>query len=312
VKNSSLPQVSVVIPAYNAREYIGATLDSALNQDFDSFEIIVVDDGSADGTHTIVEKYRDRGIVLVRQSNAGLGAARNRGLSVARGEFVALLDSDDLWEPDYLRTMVGFLELNPRVSIAFSDTLFFGVSKFAGRRFQEVYPPCPPITFAKVAGLISHVSVAATLRREVFTRVGVFDEHMLGTEDFDLWLRALHAGCRIEPVSKVLVHYRRHASSLSSSGTVMYSSALKALSKWRGDLSLSTEERRAVERSYLQTQSYLDIRYAVEHIHKGEYSLARSALRRACKWRPKWRYRAAQIGLAVAPGITRLALRGKS
>jgi GT2 family glycosyltransferase len=312
MQNASLPQVTVVVPAYNAGQYIGATLESALNQDFDSFEIIVVDDGSTDGTHTIVEKYRDRGVVLVRQSNAGLGAARNRALSNARGRFVALLDSDDLWEPDYLRTMVGFLDLNPDVSIAFSDTLFFGVSKFVGRRFQEVYPPCPPITFAKVAALISHVSCAATLRREVFTRVGVFDEHMLGTEDFDLWLRALHAGCRIEPVSKVLVHYRRHASTLSSNGIVMYSSALKALEKWRSHASLGIEERQAVERTYLQMQSYLDVRHAVDHIHNGEYSLARSALRRACKSRPKWRYRAAQIGLAVAPGITRLALRGKS
>jgi GT2 family glycosyltransferase len=312
MQNCSLPQVSVIIPAYNARQYIRATLESALNQDFDSFEIIVVDDGSADGTHTIVEGYRDRGVVLLRQPNAGLGAARNRALSASRGAFVALLDSDDLWEPDYLRTMVGFLDHNPDVSIAFSDTLFFGVSKFVGRRFQEVYPPCPPITFAKVAGLISHVSCAATLRREVFTRVGVFDEDMLGTEDFDLWLRALHAGCRIEPISKVLVHYRRHASSLSSNGIVMYSSALKALKKWRGHPSLGKEERQAVENTYLQTQFYLDVRRAVDHIHKREYSLAKEALRRACKWRPKWRYRAAQFGLAVAPGITRVALRGRS
>ena len=312
MQNCSLPQVSVVIPAYNARQYIGATLESALNQDFELFEIIVVDDGSADGTQTTVEKYRDRGVVLLRQSNKGLGAARNRALSVARGKFVALLDSDDLWEPDYLRTMVGFLDLNPDVSIAFSDALFFGVSKFVGKRFQEVYPPRPPITFAKVAGLVSHVCCAATLRREVFIRVGVFDEHMLGTEDFDLWLRALHAGCRIEPVSKVLFNYRRHASSLSSNSIVMYSSALKALGKWRGHPSLGMEERQAVESTHLQTQYDLDIRHAVQYIHKGEYSLARVALRRACSWRPKWRYRAVQIGLAVAPGITRLALRVRS
>ncbi len=312
MQNCSLPQVSVVIPAYNACKYIAETLDSALNQTSHSFEIIVVDDGSTDGTHAVVEKYRDRGVVLLRQSNAGPPAARNRALSVARGKYVALLDSDDLWEPDYLQTMVNFLDLNPEVSIAFPDTLFFGESKFVGRRFQEVYPPCPPITFAKVAGLISHVSVDATLRREVFTRVGLFDEQMLGTEDFDLWLRALHAGCRIEPVPKVLVHYRRHASNLSFKSTVMYTSALKTLDKWRGQASLGTEERQAVERTYLQMQSYLNVRRAVDHIHKGEYSLARMALRRACKWRPKWRYRAAQIGLAVAPGITRLALRGRS
>jgi glycosyltransferase involved in cell wall biosynthesis len=312
MQSCSLPQVSVVIPAYNACKYIVETLESALNQNFQSFEIIVVDDGSTDGTHTVVEKYGDRGVVLLQQPNSGVGAARNRALSVARGEFVALLDSDDLWEPDYLQTMVGFLEQNPEVSIAFSDSLFFGESKFVGKRFQEVYPPSPPITFAKLAGMISHVNVAATLRREVFTSIGLFDETIRGGEDFELWLRALHAGCRIEPVPKVLVHYRRHASSLSLGAPVQERAALVALAKWRGRACIGEEERQAVERTYLQTQSYLDVRHAVDHIHKGEYSLARMALRRACKWQPKWRYRAAQIGLSVAPGITRLALRGRS
>jgi glycosyltransferase involved in cell wall biosynthesis len=107
----SLPQVSVVIPAYTARKYIAETLESPLNQNLRSFEIIVVDDGSGDGTHTVVEEYRDRGVVLLRQPNSGIRAARTRALSVARGQFVALLDSDDLWEPDYLQTMVAFLEL---------------------------------------------------------------------------------------------------------------------------------------------------------------------------------------------------------
>ena len=312
MQSVSLPQVSVVIPAYNARDYIAETLESALNQRFHSFEIIVVDDGSTDGTHAIVEKYCDRGVVLLRQPNSGVGAARNRALSVAQGEFVTLLDSDDLWEPDYLQTMIAFLNQNPGVSIAFCDALFFGESKFVGKRFYEVYPPSPPITFAKLAGRISYVTVAATLRREVFTRVGLFDEAIRGGEDFELWLRALHAGCLIQPVSEVLVHYRRHASSLSLGAPVQERATVEALAKWRGQACLSAEERQAVERTYLKTQAYLDARDAVDHIHKGEYSLARNALRRTCAYQPKWRYRAARLGLAVAPGITRFALRRMS
>ena len=140
MQNCSVPQVSVVIPAYNASKYIAETLETALNQRFRSFEIIVVDDGSTDDTHAIVEKYHDRGVVLLRQSNSGIGAARNRALPVARGEFVALLDSDDLWEPDYLHTIIGFLDLNPEVSIAFPDTLFFGESKFVVSRSVSAMP----------------------------------------------------------------------------------------------------------------------------------------------------------------------------
>lgn len=92
----SLPQVNVVIPAYNARKYIAETLKSALNQSLHSFEIIVVDDGSSDGTHTVVEKYHDRRVALLREPSSGIRAARNRALSAARDQFVALLDSDDL------------------------------------------------------------------------------------------------------------------------------------------------------------------------------------------------------------------------
>ena len=206
--------------------------------------------------------------------------------------------------------MAEFLDANPEVSIAFSDQLFFGNSKFSGRRYQEVYPPSPPITFAKLAGGRSNVSISATLRREVFTRIGLFDEEMTeGAEDFDLWLRALHAGCRIEPVPCVLAHYRRHVDSLSSSKPVE-KAVLYALGKWRGEKSLTAPEREAVETTYLRIQAYLDVREAIGHIHTGDYALALAALRRACEYNPKWRYRAARLGLAVWPGLTRVALRG--
>ena len=309
----SEPRVSVVVPAYNAQDYIVETLESAINQRFYSFEIIVVDDGSTDETHAIVEKYRDRGVILLTQSNAGIGAARNRALSAARGEFIALLDADDVWEPEYLQTMIAFLDQNPEVSIAFSDQLFFGKSKFAGKKFQDIYPPSPPITFAKLAAGISHISISATLRCDVFTRVGMFEqsEAIKGGEDFDLWLRALHAGCRIEPVRSVLARYRRHVDSLSSSKS-MEKAALYALGKWRGTDSLTAPERQAIEATYLRIQSYLDVRAAISHIHNGEYILASAALRRACEHNPKWRYRAARLGLALWPGFTRAALRGMS
>ncbi|MGH7029686.1 MAG: glycosyltransferase, partial [Stellaceae bacterium] len=296
-QTSSSPVVSVLIPAYNAQPYIGDTLKSALGQSFRSFEIIVVDDGSTDDTRAIAENFGRHGVVVLSQSNAGPAAARNRALSRARGKFIALLDSDDIWEPDCLQTTVQFLDQHPEVSIAFCDSRFFGETKFAGKTFQEVYPPCPPITFAKVAGCVSHVCLDAILRREVFDRIGGFDEALRAAEDFDLWLRALHAGCRIEPLPRVLVRYRRHADSISAHSTLADSAALQALAKWRGRACLDTEEQEAVERTCSHMRFKLDVRYAVDHIHKGEFSLARAALRRACAYRPKWRYRAARLAL---------------
>jgi glycosyltransferase involved in cell wall biosynthesis len=310
--SSTSPAVSVVIPAYNAEPYLAATLESVLAQTFRSFEIIVVDDGSTDATKKIAEDYRGRGVSVLSQTNAGTAAARNRALSVVRGRFIALLDSDDLWEPDHLKTMVQFLERQPDVSIAFCDSLFFGETKFAGKTYQELYPPNPPITFARVAGLASHICLDAVLRREVFDRIGGFDETLRAVEDFDLWLRALHAGCRVEPVPRVLVRYRRHAASVSASGALMYSSALQVLAKWRGRADLDREAKDAIERGYLQMQFHLDVSRAVDYIRTGEFALARAALRRACAYQPKWRYRAARLGLAIAPGMTRLAVRRMS
>ncbi len=310
LQSGSTPVVSVVIPAYNAQLHLGDTLESALAQTFRSFEVIVVDDGSTDATAAIAENYRNRGVVVMAQANGGAAAARNRALSLARGKLVALLDSDDLWEPDYLETMVQFLDQRPELSIAFCDLRFFGESKLVGKTYQEVYPPSPPITFAKVAGGVSHICLDAILRREVFSRIGMFDERLRAVEDFDLWLRALHARCRIEPVPRVLVRYRRHAASVSANNTVMCSATLQVLDKWRGRACLDAAERAAVERTYLQTQFQLDVNHAVDHIRNGEILLARMALRRACAYQPKWRYRAVRVGLAVAPAMTRLVLRG--
>jgi glycosyltransferase involved in cell wall biosynthesis len=308
VQSNSRPVVSVIIPAYNARLYIGATLESAVNQTFRSFEIIVVDDGSTDDTQSIAQNFCDRGVTVISQSNAGAAAARNRALSIARGEYVALLDSDDLWEPDYLQTMVGFLISHPEISIAFSDSVFFGQSMYSGRRFQEVYPPCAPITFAKVAAQVSHVCVAATIRREVFDRIGLFDARLRAVDDFDLWLRALHAGCRIEPVQRVLVRYRRHVSALSFEGTLNYSSGLQILAKWRDRNDLGQEERQAVEKSWQEFLYHFNLGEALGHIRKRNFALARQQLRQAEERVPKWRFRAARLGLALAPGATRLAV----
>lgn len=310
--SGSRPAVSILIPAYNAQSYLAETLESALDQTFRSFEIIVVDDGSTDDTRAIAERYRARGVSVLTQPNAGAAAARNRGLSAARGKLIALLDSDDVWERDCLHTMVGFLESHPDVSVAFCDSLFFGETPFAGKTYQQIYPPSPPITFTKVAGCVSHICLDAILRREVFDRVGMFDETLLAAEDFDLWLRVLHAGCRIEPIPRVLVRYRRHGASVSAQSTRAHSAALQVLEKWRGEACVDGAARAAIEGTRSRLHFYLDVRHALDHVRAGEFVLARAALRRACAYRPKWRYRAAQLGLAIAPGLTRLALRRMS
>src|SRR5262245_35299311 len=110
--NQSKALVSVIVPSYNASRYIRETLESVLGQTYSSFEVIVVDDGSTDETAAIVGDHsrRDSRIRLVSQSNAGVGAARNRGIAEASGEFIAPLDADDIWYPDKLQKQVASLQ----------------------------------------------------------------------------------------------------------------------------------------------------------------------------------------------------------
>ena len=113
-----MPTVSVIIPTYNRRTYVQEAIDSVLAQTYPDYEIIVIDDGSTDGTDQVLHaRYGDR-IRYVWQENQGESAARNRGIALARGEYIALLDSDDLWLPDKLAKQIPFLDSHPGAVLA--------------------------------------------------------------------------------------------------------------------------------------------------------------------------------------------------
>src|SRR4051794_12262816 len=198
------PKVSVIVPAYNASEFLKEAIDSVLVQTMEDFELLIVDDSSTDDTYKIATGYEgDPRIIVLKKPNGGLSSARNFAIERSRGEYLAFHDADDILEPEFLRISVDFLEKNPDVSIVFTDVMYFGDSKYAGRRFQEVYPPNPPITFAKAVSRVSNICISATFRRNVISKVGLFDD-IYGAEDFDYWLRALHAGCRIEALPEMM------------------------------------------------------------------------------------------------------------
>jgi glycosyltransferase involved in cell wall biosynthesis len=132
------PLVSVVIPSYNRAHVIGQTLDSVLAQTYRNLEVIVVDDGSRDATEMAVEPYRDR-ITYVRQENGGLAAARNAGLERARGEYVAWLDSDDLWNPEKIALQVAVLRRHPDLVLCASDFSAFDEEGFFEESHVRAY-----------------------------------------------------------------------------------------------------------------------------------------------------------------------------
>jgi len=162
-------------------------IDSVLAQNFEDLELIVVDDGSTDGTSDEIKHYGGRVKLLQQPQNRGVSAARNRGILQARGKYVAFLDSDDLWLKEKLKTQVAFLDNNPQYPLCYTDEIWIRKgkrvnpkikhSKFSGWIFEKCLPLC----------IISPSS--ALMRRALFAKVGLFDEALPVCEDYDLWLR---------------------------------------------------------------------------------------------------------------------------
>jgi glycosyltransferase involved in cell wall biosynthesis len=181
-----MSRVSIIIPTYNREEFLLEAVKSVLAQTYEDFELIVVDDGSTDGTKKVIQRYKKR-LRYLSQANQGVSAARNNGLAHAQGEFVAFLDSDDLWLPEKLAAQIAFMDRHPQAQICYTDEIWIrrGVrvnpkkrhAKYSG----EIYPHCLPLC------IISPSS--ALMRRGLFAQVGGFDPNLPVCEDYDLWLR---------------------------------------------------------------------------------------------------------------------------
>jgi glycosyltransferase involved in cell wall biosynthesis len=182
-----MPRVSVVIPTYNRAGWVTDAVAGVLAQTYRDFELIVVDDGSRDATLEGLRPYLDRLLYLRRESRQGVSAARNLGASAARGEWLAFLDSDDLWLPRKLARQLEYLEAHPELVLCQTEEIWV-------RRGVRVNPPQ---SHRKLGGHIFLPSLArclvspsaVMLRREVFWQAGGFDETLPAAEDYDLWLR---------------------------------------------------------------------------------------------------------------------------
>lgn len=246
--DDSSPLVSVIMPAYRVSEYIGEAISSVLNQTLSNYEIIVVNDGSPDTVEleSELERYRGR-IVYIKQENRGCSAARNIGIQMARGKYIALLDPDDLWEPDYLAEQLGILEADPGIDVLYCDALIFGDSNLAGRRFMDVMPSQGEVTFESLITQRCNVMISVTARHETVLRAGLFDESLRSAEDFDMWLRIVQQGGRIKYHNKVLVKYRRHSTSLSADPVWMCRHILKVFDNVRSRGALSTADLKVLQ-----------------------------------------------------------------
>lgn len=207
---NAAPLVTVVVPTYQGEAFLRATLDSVLAQTFRDFELVVCDDGSTDGTLSILGSYGDR-LRLVKQRNRGVAAARNRAATSARGEFLAFLDHDDLWEPEMLATLVPLLRADPGVGLVYSDALVIDKEgAVRGRRGRYLRYREGEVFDDLLRG--NFIPVETTLMRTaLFRELGGCDEGLRYLEDYELCLRVARRariGFHPDPLARYRVHDR--------------------------------------------------------------------------------------------------------
>ena len=228
------PSISAVVAAYQAEDWIAEALDSILSQTRPPDEVIVVDDGSTDGTARELERLGDR-IRVIRRPNGGCPAAFNTAFQAARGEFVAMCGADDLWVAQKLAWQMEAIRAHPEADV------FFGHSMLVGRvRAEHLRPPAAGLldstTFKEALYRGNCVCAPSiVIRRELFERLGPFVENF-GADDYEYWFRCLRAGARFYYDPRTLLHWRQHESNLSGRTAWMDECSLQVLRRYEPDV----------------------------------------------------------------------------
>ncbi len=248
------PTVSVIITTFNRRDFVGEAIESVLRQKFYDYEIIVVDDGSTDGTCDALKKYNN--INYCYQENQGISRARNQGIKLARGEFISFLDSDDLWLPKKLSIQMAVMEKDPERNVTYTDEIWIRKGKRVNpkKKHQKysgwIFGRCLPLC------IISPSSVM--LRRQVFDEVGCFDENLLVCEDYDLWLRISAHFPVLFIDEKLIVKRGGHADQLSHRFWGNDRFRVEALKKIISDGGLNDSQKEAAIQELIKKSAILE------------------------------------------------------
>ncbi|MEA5616606.1 glycosyltransferase family A protein [Cronbergia sp. UHCC 0137] len=212
------PMVSVIIPAYNAAEFLPTAIASVQQQTFTNWELLIINDGSTDNTIEVVRQYQktNQNIYLINQINQGVSTARNLGIKKSQSKIIAFLDADDQWLPDKLQQHLQHLQSNPRLAVSFAQVEILNQN---GEPTGQV--SSSRLTNLKPEYLLSENPTTTTsnwvVRKEVFTQVGGFSADMSYSEDLEWLLRVICTGVwEIAGINQVLTRYRTSSAGLSS------------------------------------------------------------------------------------------------
>jgi len=229
-----MPRVSVNIPCFNSAKFIKETIESVLAQTYTDFELIVMDDGSTDGTGGVVSSFGDPRIRYFYKDNEGLSETRNRAILESKGEYIAFLDHDDIWLPEKLKEQVEFFDSRKDHALIFSDSY---VSVSGVRQKITYFERCRPkrgFIFEDLLLSDSNFIPLPTvmMRRDIFEKIGYFKKEFRIGEEYELFLRAADA-YKFDYIEKPLAEYRMHDNNTSLRKDIFIKEAFEILSIWK-------------------------------------------------------------------------------
>lgn len=300
------PLISVIIPAYNAAGFMGETLDSVFAQTFTNHEVIVINDGSPDTEQLehVLQRYPSN-LRYIKQENQGAAAARNTGLRAAKGEFVAFLDADDTWLPEFLEKQLALIK-SSGADLVFADALFSGDSLLDGRTFMQLDPPRGEVTSANLLAVKVTVLTSTVLARKApILDVGLFDVSMRRGHDFDLWFRLAKAGARFAFTREVLGHHRIVESGLSGGTISQLKRTLSVLEAIKARANLTGAEEAALQCNMTRTLRQLALENGKEKLLGRDFPAALQSFNEARKFRHSWKLVFVCLALRIAPDTLR-------
>lgn len=274
-----MTQVSVIIPAYNQAHYLNEAIRSVLNQTYQDFEVVVVDDGSTDDTCEIVHGFTDPRVCYIYQENSGLSAARNTGIRNTDSPLITFLDSDDLFLPEKLTLLIRALEDKPE--IGFVAGKYIPIDEEGNRLKNE-----SELKFTKEKTqllLQNPICVGSVLvRRAWFEKTGFFDESLHAYEDWDMWLRLARTGCRMAWVEQPVYLYRFHEAQMTRESDRLCKASEAVLDKFFSDSDLSQDWKQMRDEAYRNHA----LRAAANAYRGGDYIHAKTHLIEATELDP--------------------------
>lgn len=228
--HNSTEVVSIIMPCYNAQKTLAKTLDSIFSQTYTSFKLYCINDGSTDNTQSILDEYqnkfKDRMWVL-SQKNKGQTISKNIGIQQSQGEYIAFIDSDDLWDPKKLDIQLSAMRADPEVGLSYTDGYYIDADDIQHEKIG-IDPILQGQCFKRILMGNAIVASSVMIRRSIINKIGLFDETLTACENWELWTR-IASVCPLKALPDPLTYYRRHDANMSHNFEKMVTNRLRVV-----------------------------------------------------------------------------------